>query len=200
LRFDDAAHRYYDARGEEVPGVTSMVRWQSGTYWHGASEWHAERGRRVHTLVELDSLGILDEATVGDDLAPYLEAWRTFVAYSGFVVDDREWVVYHETLRFAGRVDLVGRLPGSSRPWVLDVKSGAKADWHVAQTGLYRLAVSDELRINPVSIGHGRLYLTPAGRYNLVLTDPSTDVDDWAWVPMAWWRDHPLGPQKGDDG
>ena len=88
------------------------------------------RGRQAHEAVAALAEG--RDESVSPRVAPYLEAFRKFLADSGCRVVAAEVEVAHPLWRYAGRLDLLVWLRG--RRAILDVKTGASegADYQVA--------------------------------------------------------------------
>src|SRR3990172_8429641 len=88
------------------------------------------RGRQAHEAVAALAEG--RDESVSPRVAPYLEAFRKFLADSGCRVVAAEVEVAHPLWRYAGRLDLLAWLRG--RRAILDVKTGASegADYQVA--------------------------------------------------------------------
>lgn len=125
LTFDAATHTYY-FNGQIVPGVTTVLQPLSNFdavpphVLQAASDF----GTAVHLACELDDLGELDEASLGDPLVPYLKAWRKFSAEHNVVWEKIEHQVYHGTMRFAGTLDRFGLVNGKRT--VVDIKSSVQ--------------------------------------------------------------------------
>ena len=122
------------------------------------------RGTAVHLACQYLDEGCLDEATVAEEIRPYLAAYQRFRAE----VITGEWTaieqpVYHETLRYRGTPD---RVFGS---WLYDIKTGGPLAWHGPQLAAYAACLPEITR----RIG---LYLSVDGGYNLV---EYKDRDDW---------------------
>lgn len=125
LEFDPIAHRY-TLDGRELPSVTKILRGLDDFSNVPARvlEKARDRGSRVHAACNLDVLGILDENTVDDEVAPYLAQFRSFLQESGFQPTLTECRVYDDKLWYAGTLDLFGDLPGCIDVQI-DIKSGA---------------------------------------------------------------------------
>ncbi len=110
-----------------------------GTYWPSVTEvieacglgleipgpperraYYLARGRALHAAIQYDLEGVLDPATVHPEIAPGLDAWRKFVADTGYLSEASEIELRHERWRFLGHPDTVGRLNG--RRVLLDLK------------------------------------------------------------------------------
>ncbi|MEI8095909.1 MAG: PD-(D/E)XK nuclease family protein [Spirochaetales bacterium] len=142
LTFDEATHTYF-WNGEKVPGVSeflakSGLKPAGGYYAPGA----AERGTEAHELTELYDHGLLDldgpavlEASAV--VSGHLSAWIKFRADTGFVPHQIELRVCSIDLWLAGTIDRVGEIDGKRVK--IDLKTGAKADWHRYQLAAYNL-------------------------------------------------------------
>lgn len=172
LVFDEAAH-VYTLKGVRVPGVTSILRPLvnfAGIPEH-VLEAKADLGRRVHTATEFDDDGDLDEASIEDDVAPYLEAYRKFRADTGAIVLANEHRVFEPLHRYAGTIDRV--LLINREHWVVDLKTSFVTPLSAApQTAAYMRALND-----PGITRRAALRLRPDGTYRL---DPLTNPDDWS--------------------
>lgn len=93
------------------------------------------RGTAVHEAIEADAYGYLETLAIGPDVAPYLDAYRKFVAESGHEPVVSEVEVIHPTWHYVGHVDRVGWLCG--RRALLDWKSADSLD---ARLVAYQLA------------------------------------------------------------
>jgi hypothetical protein len=100
----------------------------------------ADRGSRVHALIEADHYGYLDEAEITSDVAAYFSAYRKFLAESGHEPIASEIEVRHPDWRFRGHVDRVGWL--AARRALIDWKCVASVDERAAALQLagYRCA------------------------------------------------------------
>jgi hypothetical protein len=122
LEFDAPSHTYRLA-GRIVPSVTQILG--IVTDFDGIPpavlENARRRGEAVHKMIDLDNREELDETSVTDELAPFLKAWRKFLAESGAVVISSELRVYHEKLGYAGTADLL--LDWNGRYVLPDIKA-----------------------------------------------------------------------------
>jgi hypothetical protein len=123
LSFDRESHTYR-LDGQPVPGVTSVLRLLDDFEGVPAHLLEAARkfGSHVHEACALMVRGQLDWARLDLDLFPYVDAARRFIEESGIVVLASELQVAHETLRYAGTLDLIGRWRGVAT--LIDFKSG----------------------------------------------------------------------------
>jgi hypothetical protein len=122
---DDEEHIYY-YQGRKVPGITRLM--EPIHSYDGVPEWILERkaelGSFVHLATELDDLGTLDEASLSQDVAAYLEAWRSFRRKHGGRIHAVEPKLFHHGLGFAGQPD---RLMEVDTPYdVLEIKTTSR--------------------------------------------------------------------------
>lgn len=172
LTFDEETHTYR-LLGGVVPGVTQILRPLADFSGipKNVLEAKADLGRRVHFACQLDDENDLDESSVEDDVAPYLDGWRRFLRDSGAVVLANEQRVAEPLLMFAGTLDNVLLLNGAK--WLIDKKTSISLPHAVGpQTAAYMRALGD------ATVTHrGALRLRPDGTYRL---DPLTGADDWS--------------------
>jgi hypothetical protein len=141
FEFDPVAHRY-TLGGREMPSVTTILRGMDdfSRVPPAVLERAGDRGTRVHKACSLDVLGILDPATVDDEVAPYLAQFRKFLRESGFVPTLTECQVYDKHRWYAGTLDLFGDLP-DCKDVQIDIKSGAIPRSVGPQTAAYACAL-----------------------------------------------------------
>lgn len=78
-RFDKENHKYYMDE-KEVPGVTSTL---PHYYGGNATEYHRDKGSKMHEMLYLYNMKNLDEQTLDPVLVPYLEGYKEFVEHNG---------------------------------------------------------------------------------------------------------------------
>ena len=172
LAFDEATHTYR-WRGVVVPSVTQVLRPLIDLSGIPPAVLEAKRdlGTRVHAACQFDAEGDLDEATVEDDVAPYLEAWRRFLADTRAVVMASERRVFHPLYCYAGTLDL--ELMIASTPWLVDIKTSIATPLSTGpQTAAYLNA-----RKGIATMRRAALRLRPDATYRL---DQLQDADDWS--------------------
>ena len=126
------------------------------------------RGSAVHAACEGLVYGYLDEATLSPEVAPYVSAFRKFLAESRFEPIRAEYRVEHPVWRYCGHPDLLGFLTGLRT--IVDVKTGddtgakyqvsAYCDAHTAQYpdepvlhgAILHLRDDGTFRLDPVSL------------------------------------------------
>ncbi len=172
LTFDEDRHEYR-LLGGVVPSVTQILRPLVDFAGIPKTVLDAKRdlGQRVHFACQLDDEDDLDEASVEEDVAPYLAAWRKFRRDTGAVVFLNEARVADPILLYAGTLDRGIELNGER--WLIDLKTCISTPLAVGpQTAAYLRALGD------TSVTHrGALRLRPDGTYRL---DRLTGADDWA--------------------
>lgn len=122
LVFNEQDHTYtYD--GALVPNVTSILDPISELDGIPRSvlEEAAARGTAVHRAVELHLLGDLDESSLHPDVAVRFHQFLRFVRETGFRSEFSEQRVFCEKYKYAGTLDLVGRL--ARRRAMVDIKA-----------------------------------------------------------------------------
>lgn len=153
LAFDDATHTYTFG-GKKVPGVTTILAplFDFGSIPPSVLAVAADRGTRVHLATELDDEGSLDEASVADDVRPYLEAWRAFKRDRLVAVLASEQRVYNITGNYAGTLDRIIGMDGEE--WLIDIKTSVEIPASVGpQTAAYKAATgNDKLRRGVVQL------------------------------------------------
>ena len=176
LTFDEDRHEYR-VRGVIVPSVTQVLAPLSSFDGVPAQVLEAKRdlGQRVHLACQLHDEDDLDEASVEPDVAPYLEAYRRFLADTDARVVLNESRVYHPTYRYAGTLDRVFRI-GEDR-WLVDLKTSFTTPRAAGpQTAAYLAALTTMLgNVRPTR--RAALRLRPDGTYRL---DPLDRPDDWS--------------------
>lgn len=126
LEFDQAAHRY-TWNGVHVPNVTSILapltsydRIPEHVLKHAQDE-----GIAIHKMVELDCYGDLDVDELPAWMRGHYDAWKRFLADTGFEFIASEHRVFHPQYRYAGTLDLAGMLKltfGATGVSIIDVK------------------------------------------------------------------------------
>ena len=197
-------HRYWDRdTGAELAGVTSTLgRVGVSTDYAGIPDHvleHASaRGTAAHLATVYDDDGTLDEASVDDEVRPYLDAWRRLRADTPFRVVHAELLVYSATEYFAGTLDRVVEVAGPKGPRLalLDIKTTAALPKHVGpQTAAYAIAYR-EMGLGDVAV-RWCAHLQRTGRYELVpLRDPQ-DYAVWrAALTVRRWREQNDPPPR----
>ena len=147
LLFYDDKHRY-TVDGEEVPSVSELTRFLTREVYTEVPQYFldaaADRGTKIHRATEaLDKFGKVE---IDSDLAPYLQAYVSFMKDTAPEWEKVEWPVCNGTL-YAGTVDRFGTMNG--KKVILDIKTTANMTGlhkvvYRAQLNLYKLAVLHE--------------------------------------------------------
>lgn len=107
IQFNPEGHRYA-LGGRAVPSVTQVMQ-KAGvidTRWF--TEWAAERGSRVHKIIQYHLEGDIDEDSIDMNDRPYYDALLKFEREVPHLVHEIELKVADETRGFAGTIDMVG--------------------------------------------------------------------------------------------
>ena len=115
-------HRYL-LDGKRIDGLTSTIQ-EAGLMGNFGSEWHMDRGMKIHLATELWDKGTLDESTVDPQIQGYLESWKQFRKDQSYIPAHIEYPTYHPELMVGTKID---RVP------LLDIKSGSPEPWHILQ-------------------------------------------------------------------
>lgn len=187
LTYVDKDHKYF-LDGAELPSVTSILQ---GCGYMKALPFYtkagSDNGRRRHTLTELYDLETLDWGTIDESDFPFLKAYIQAKKDLNIEVEESgiEVRLYHPLLRYAGTSDRICRVNG--RITVIDLKTGAPADWHVLQLILYGMAYA-ELYEQPLP-DLMSLYLRKTGRYGYHKHDYKNKSYAIAAVRVANWKE-----------
>ena len=122
----DADHVYrFD--GLIVPGVTQVLRFiTERMYGHvppALLEKKSQLGIAVHAATELVDDDDLDDDSIDETWAGYIEGYRRFLAAHKPRWTMSETLLYHPVYRYAGQVDRVGFIDGAEGVW--DIKTTA---------------------------------------------------------------------------
>lgn len=171
LIFDEERHAYW-LGGARLPSVTEILAPLSDFSGIAPAVLEAKRdlGHRVHLACQLDDEDDLDEASVEEDVGPYLDAWRRFLVESGAQVLHNEQRVYSRVMQYAGTLDNVLQLNGAK--WLVDKKTSLHTPIAAGpQTAAYLYALND-----PTVTHRAAIRLRPDGTYRF---DPLTGADDF---------------------
>lgn len=172
LDFDEATHTYR-LLGAPVPGVTSILAPLVDLSGIPRATLEAKRqlGQDVHFACQLLDEDDLDEDSVEEHVAPYVQAYRKFKAETSAAVLLNEHKVAEPMFMYAGTLDRVMQINGAK--WLVDLKTCISTPMAVGpQTAAYLRALGDS------TVTHrGALRLRPDGTYRL---DQLTGADDWS--------------------
>lgn len=160
----DDSHRYWMGN-RQLDGCTSMLADAGFIDRRWFTDAACLRGCYVHTAIEWDLAGDLDEATLDPALRPYLDAARAFLHDSEARVVAVEPPLADPTFGIAGKPDLVGYFYG--KPALPDWKSGGAERWHRYQGAIYKhLARVNQMFPEPLIESYA-VYLHDTGKYTL---------------------------------
>lgn len=136
LSFDPATHEYRLPDGRRVPSVTEILR-ATGVSTdfeaigalsqtvHDAIELKRAIGSALHQDIVAFDDNDLDWSTVDPRVLPYVQAWQQFRADKPHLTPtERERIVYHAALQYAGTFDGVFFDSVTGRRILIDIKTG----------------------------------------------------------------------------
>ncbi len=174
LTYDEAKHQYA-LRGHVIPGVSQLIAEGGLSNMDWVTEEALLRGEYIHKTIELYLKNDLREDTLDPVLKVRLDGFKQFERETGYTVqrmaDGKPMVeikAFHPVYQYAGKFDQLGTYNG--KPLLLDLKSGAAAKWHRAQTALYAM-------LFPTCPARACLYLPKAGGYRFVQHYERSDFD-----------------------
>ena len=197
-----AAIKYINAKGERVPGVTTVIggslgwnksallHWankcgQDGHYHYDVSQKAADAGTIAHRMVECFIHGkdvpTKEESTWDDDAKQKGEqALLNFIQWSEsvkFEVLETELSLVSKTLDYGGTIDCVARVNGKKVLFDWKSGSGTYPD-HIIQVEAYRHLYDEHFPNSPIEDG---IYI--------LRIDKESVAFDWSYrfaVPEAW--------------
>lgn len=131
LEFDEPTH-VYTLDGDVVPGVTTVLA-EAGILgpYDGIPARYMDHGRRIHHAICWDQKSGIDLDQVEPDVRVYVERFRRFAELVDLKSELVEKSLACPTYRYAGTLDLVGKL--HSENWVLDFKRKTLEPGHAVQ-------------------------------------------------------------------
>jgi hypothetical protein len=136
ILFQEEGH-VYTHDGEIWPSSTQIINAQSEWFTPEA----ALRGTHKHLAIDLHRKSDLDEDSLDQEYLQSVEAYKRFVAETGFIVMQTEVMAHSHTHRFACRVDKIGQFPTDSVPAIVEIKTGAYPEWCCLQTAAQALCL-----------------------------------------------------------
>ncbi|MDP2322527.1 MAG: hypothetical protein Q8N51_00665 [Gammaproteobacteria bacterium] len=173
LEFHAATHTYR-LDGRSVPSVTEVLKplYSFDGIPADVMETARVRGSWIHAAVDLYNRGVLDVATVSEDVKPYLANWLRFLDESRAIVTAGEMRVASRKYGYAGTLDTLCEMPLGET--LVDVKATAIMPRPVGpQTAGYAQAIMEETGAKK----HLRrlcVHLQP-GKYRVELLNDSAD-------------------------
>jgi len=194
LTFDAPSHTYYWG-GTMVPNVTRVLKPLTDLSLIPplVLERARQEGEAIHGMVKLYSRADLDEDRLPDWLRPRLSAYKCFLQETGFTVLASEERVYHPFLRYAGTLDLRGRLCEAQA--VIDIKRSLFSKWVIGlQTAAYQHAANEALPSELWVRDRYALQLSGNGGYKLEPFRNPNDASRFIAELHKWRQKH------GNDG
>lgn len=183
LEFDARSHVYM-LDGEIVPSVTQLIKLAGLIDDRWFTPEATERGSRVHTICELDDVGLLNTEKVQPAFMPYLAAWRSFRESGRFTIQSIEERVSTKALglAYAGTLDRRGLW--DTEPAIVDIKTGDDAPWHGLQLAGYALTFDGGMRFRRVTV-----LLRGTGTFKVIDHRDRADVGAWMnLVALEAWK------------
>lgn len=176
ITFDPVKHEYR-RDGIITPGPTQILT-EAGKIdkrWY-KQNGKASRGTEIHDATEKMDLFDIDPESFNVGIYQFLLAWRQFRQWSKCDVLESEKIVDCPELDYSGTLDRIIRWKG--KLYILDIKSGVKADWHRLQLAAYG---------NAESIPRGlAVYLRGNGTYRTwVREEKEFELDLHEWKQIA---------------
>lgn len=145
LTFDDKT-QLYKFNGHPVPRVTGILEEFGLSEDYTKDPWYRDRGQAIHDACALWATDELDIGGTSRFVMGYVRSLELFCAQHSFHVEHSELPLYSPTWRFAGRLDLKGKLSGSNT--ILDIKTGAIPDSADLQTAAYSVLYQENFKEN----------------------------------------------------
>lgn len=179
LVFNNDRHEYL-LNGSPVPSVTRIISSVTDDMMLNSSFIRAGiRGTAVHKVCEMiNEAATVNFEALSEDIRPYVNGYRAFVAKEPYTVVHSEMRVYSNKYRFAGTVDIIARNPKTGRLAIMDIKTTAVLSPTIAlqlsgyegcYREMYNVKVSE--KIDRIAI-----WLTGDGGYQL---QHYKDPTDW---------------------
>jgi len=149
----------------------------------------AKFGKQIHRIVELESLGVLDEASISDFQLIYLGHIRQWGKDCNIDIHNAiaEFPQYHSPLKFAGTPDLIFPNPllveVKTRPFKSVIDGLQLAGQEILCRENHGFSSPAEQRV---------LSLSEAGyKYPLVATpaERKENINRFIWLTKKWWSD-----------
>jgi len=140
----NAENHIYSINGSVLPSVTTMLLDLGLINTKYFKQTDAEKGHRIHHLLELLDQDKLDWESLTDPELIHVQNWNTFKLDYGVDILMIEQPIYHPIYLYAGTIDRFALVKGKLA--VIDIKSGYPMTWHQLQLGLYGMIVEYVLK------------------------------------------------------
>ena len=137
----DGNHIYWRPGGIRVPGFSEICQALGVTRPNKFyTESGRERGTAVHAWASHIAQGKTTATAPDARIADRVDAFRTFLDWSGFKTAVTEVPMYDPASNYACTPDLFGHM--GVWAWVLDLKTGAKQKTHALQSAAQKIALA----------------------------------------------------------
>ncbi len=126
LSFDEEQHIYtFGCR--QYPSVTQILQAEGFINAQWYDDWSRAKGKFVHLAIKYYLAKELNEETLDPEIIPYLNAFKKFMAESGFTVTRSELSGINFIHHYAGTLDLAGNFPATiKRRFALELNKEGK--------------------------------------------------------------------------
>lgn len=140
IRFDEKEHRYFIGK-REVLSVSKVLELAGIIDKRFISEWHLDRGVKLHQALEYLDLGALDLGSVDERILPHVQAYQKFLSDTGAKIIAIEQIVYSKLFDYCGRLDRIMTLNG--RNIIVDLKTNSDPPHSGMQLSAYAQAAEE---------------------------------------------------------
>lgn len=133
FELDEQSH-IYKLDGRIIPSVTQILKAEGFIDGDFHNTVATDRGTKVHQAIQYFTEGDLDESSVDEEIAGYLEAWKSFLAAKVFTPEWAERRFWSHN-GYAGTLDQFGTFAGGAA--LIDIKTGPWQPWHDLQLAAY---------------------------------------------------------------
>jgi hypothetical protein len=175
LLFDEELHQY-TVEGRIIPSVTQIISAVGLYEFDFVSDETlavaAERGRKVHQMIEYYEQDDLDETTIDPELKGYFTSYLSMKLSIGMPKPDRiEQRAWSEKYGYAGTLD---QMFGDS--WINDHKTGLPSPVHGLQLSAYWLMLHPDMREKPYKLTCDYLFRDGA----------EGELVEYPYEPLVW--------------
>lgn len=127
VEFEPEGH-VYTYKGQNWPSITQILQAEGFIDTSFYDEWSRDKGSMVHKTIQFHLEGDLDEESLDPVIVPYLDAFKQFMADSGFIGKQCETPGVNTVHRYSGTPDLIGSFPkpGACRRFALELSKEGK--------------------------------------------------------------------------
>lgn len=153
--FDEKEHLYHSPDGMRLEGVSDILSGELGGF-DGFPESAAMRGHDVHRAIQFYNENDLNESTIPEEAAGYLDCFKRAKEHHNIKIIQNEIMRYHPKYLYAGRMDAIVEINGITG--VIDYKTGGPDKRNKWQLAMYLELIKAEI---PHIKGRWNLYLKP---------------------------------------